>query len=276
MSHYTVAIITKDETDVDYILSSFTENVEYMDKEKLTFFDGRVECVNDYNTEEIKAIKKPDGSYISYFSKEAENYIEHKNGELVKLQDCEITEIKANEIYKTLDEYLSEYKWLTFNEEKQTYGYWYNPNAKWDWYSIGGRWSGCLLTKRGNGVNSCLLDDLAIIPENWDALQTMYKKLCEAEQNNDETVLKEYEFYSWEDWHYYKENIENYPEKPISLTYAVITPDGEWHEPGQMLWFGISAASDEERDDWSDKYVERFITPYRNQNYYVVLVDCHI
>jgi hypothetical protein len=27
------------------------------------------------------------------------------------------------------------------------WGYWYNPNAKWDWWVIGGRWKGFLVTK---------------------------------------------------------------------------------------------------------------------------------
>lgn len=33
-----------------------------------------------------------------------------------------------------------------FNEEE---AYWENPNAKWDWYSVGGRWSGFLKLKEG-------------------------------------------------------------------------------------------------------------------------------
>jgi hypothetical protein len=28
-------------------------------------------------------------------------------------------------------------------------GHWYNPNAKWDWYSLGGRWSGSIKLKEG-------------------------------------------------------------------------------------------------------------------------------
>lgn len=31
--------------------------------------------------------------------------------------------------------------WIPFNEEVQKYGYFCNPNAMWDWYSIGGRWA---------------------------------------------------------------------------------------------------------------------------------------
>lgn len=37
--------------------------------------------------------------------------------------------------------------WIPFNEEVQKYGYFCNPNAMWDWYSIGGRWADMLLVK---------------------------------------------------------------------------------------------------------------------------------
>ena len=29
-------------------------------------------------------------------------------------------------------------------------------------------------------------------------------------------------------------------------TWVVLTPDGKWHEPGQMGWFGCSSASEED------------------------------
>lgn len=33
------------------------------------------------------------------------------------------------------------------NEETGAYGYWENPNAKWDWYQLGGRWTGMFKLK---------------------------------------------------------------------------------------------------------------------------------
>lgn len=33
------------------------------------------------------------------------------------------------------------------DEKTGKYGYWENPNAKWDWYQIGGRWAGSLRIK---------------------------------------------------------------------------------------------------------------------------------
>lgn len=48
------------------------------------------------------------------------------------------------------------------DEKTGRYGYWENPNAKWDWYQIGGRWSNRLLTKHGKRCDYCLFRDLDI------------------------------------------------------------------------------------------------------------------
>lgn len=39
------------------------------------------------------------------------------------------------------DHYASEYQGYTKQKDGR-YGYWHNPNSKWDWYVLGGRWSG--------------------------------------------------------------------------------------------------------------------------------------
>lgn len=36
-----------------------------------------------------------------------------------------------------------------YKEHEGKYGYWENPNAKWDWYVLGGRWAGFLKMKEG-------------------------------------------------------------------------------------------------------------------------------
>jgi hypothetical protein len=40
-----------------------------------------------------------------------------------------------------------------FKNKKGDWGYTHNPNAKWDWYEVGGRWQGLLILK-GSGVLS--------------------------------------------------------------------------------------------------------------------------
>ena len=76
----------------------------------------------------------------------------------------------------------------------------YNPNSKWDWYSIGGRWSGFLCTKEKD-------DEGNPIRVN----QAQFKDI---------------------DWDYMLEN------RIIPFNY--VTEDGEWCEKGEMGWWGIT------------------------------------
>jgi hypothetical protein len=39
----------------------------------------------------------------------------------------------------------------------------YNPDSKWDWYVVGGRWSGEIVLKAGSGVDTALAGDV-----DWD------------------------------------------------------------------------------------------------------------
>ena len=38
--------------------------------------------------------------------------------------------------------------------------YWTNPEAKWDWYEIGGRWENTVVTKDGEKVNSAKIGEI--------------------------------------------------------------------------------------------------------------------
>lgn len=59
-------------------------------------------------------------------------------------------ETKIQDYYKDFENYVKEYHgYDKRDEEKGRYGYWYNPNAKWDWYSLGGRWTGFFKLKEG-------------------------------------------------------------------------------------------------------------------------------
>lgn len=89
----------------------------------------------------------------------------------------------------------------------------YNPKSKWDWYSIGGRWSGEL----------------------------------------------------------HEDGLNIFPAKELkTTTFAVVTPDGEWHERGKMCWFAIVADED---DNW-DNLCRELVNQYGDN--YAVVVDCHI
>lgn len=58
-------------------------------------------------------------------------------------------------------------------------------------------------------------------------------------------------------------------------TYAVVTPDGEWHAPGEVGWWGMSTDSAEDWVDWCLNYEERWIRGV-DQDLELTIVDCHI
>ncbi|WP_231115051.1 hypothetical protein [Neomoorella thermoacetica] len=55
-------------------------------------------------------------------------------------------------------------------------------------------------------------------------------------------------------------------------TFAVITPDGTWHEKGNMGWWGIVT---NEKDNWEENYFKNFIEPADPETI-ITIVDCHI
>ena len=82
----------------------------------------------------------------------------------------------------------------------------YNPNAKWDWYCVGGRWNGFLVLK---------------------------------ERKEDGSIIEVNEAYFNEiDWDYMKEWNR--------IPFCFVNEDGEWYEKGEMGWCAITTNEMEE------------------------------
>ena len=73
----------------------------------------------------------------------------------------------SKEKYPTLDQYAKEY--CGYEKVNGRYGYMSNPNAKYDWYQEGGRWSGYLTNKEGNETNVELLTEV-----DWEKTDTPF------------------------------------------------------------------------------------------------------
>lgn len=57
-------------------------------------------------------------------------------------------EIPLTEYYPDFETYAKDYEGYSKRDEKTgRYGYWENPNKKWDWWEVGGRWAGKLRIK---------------------------------------------------------------------------------------------------------------------------------
>ena len=59
--------------------------------------------------------------------------------------------------YDNVFAYMQEYEGYPYDEDEQAFGYYRNPNAKWDWYQIGGRWDGFFKLKEDAKLNSPVL-----------------------------------------------------------------------------------------------------------------------
>lgn len=170
-----------------------------------------------------------------------------------------------------------------FDEVAGERGYWENPNAKWDWYKIGGRWHGLLVSKNARLKKRTSLplkprhqeDEFNSLPlSDIDFAEMEKRRIEELEPFED---CEERRFYTKE---YFD---RKYPTKEAYIrrnsefsTYAVITPDGTWHSSGTMWWWGIRSETPEEAEEFRAKYKERFIDPAVANGWHLTVVDCHI
>lgn len=125
--------------------------------------------------------------------------------------------------------------WNSNSWRKDEKGVWavyssYNPNSKWDWYSVGGRWSNSIKTKSGEFVDMCKFDEIDFEPYSDDCYEDGKDWL-----GNPCKKLKEgYE------WHY--DNKDNFP-------FCVVI-DGVWYEKGDMGWWGM-VANEKGEEEWN-------------------------
>jgi hypothetical protein len=76
----------------------------------------------------------------------------------VQKVECQWQYEASKEKYPTIDELAKGY--FGYRKLNGKYGYMSNPNAKYDWYSEGGRWSGYLTNKEGKTTDIELLTEV--------------------------------------------------------------------------------------------------------------------
>ena len=277
MSHYTVGVIIKKE-DVNKEINKLIEGanepelneaqkflvtgkiIENLLNKALKPFDENME-VESYISIPMKEVKEKFEKIKSYEG-DNEYYLNMKN----KYKDM------------TLDEFIREYYCQDYNEEGLMSTY--NPNSKWDWYVIGGRWEGDLpiKNKKESKVDNSFCynnsDDFAQIKDIEFTKELSNEEICEFRITYNELITKG-TFYKPE---YYQKRYPTFDvyleEQKVFSTYALLTPDGKWHEPGEMGWFGTNSATPEDEKDFKNTY--NTLIKEQNPEDYFVLVDCHI
>ena len=175
-------------------------------------------------------------------------------------------------------------------------GYWYNPNAKWDWWEIGGRWRSFLRLlpgRAGKRGSDCYFQKGEVrYPECCDhALVTdcdltkkqdeidRFKRVWECIVEGSELRPGEEPFFNIFKPEYY---VSQYGDKETfarmqvyPMTYAFITAEGEWHGTANMSLFGIDDATKESRKTYVEAY-EAYLKKAHEEHLYITIVDCHI
>lgn len=182
-------------------------------------------------------------------------------------------------VYDTLDAFIPGY----YGSEKNSEGVWgrvTNPNAKWDWWVVGGRWSGLLQLKNGKTANICKIGEIdteAMVRKNIEAARKQHRAWKNKPEVPDSGYLIDNGiFFLDKDEAFDLETMteEAYVEKEgklTALTYALLDAEGRWNARGEMGWWGMDSNKD---FDYDVKFWEYLNSLDPDTNVYVV--DCHI
>jgi len=273
MSHFTVAVFTEDEEqDLDELMEPFSENLEVEQYVSMTR--------DDLVREERRRMQAVFENQYAEWQKDPAAYEKGSNPEHIEYLKSipELLKRTDEEIYK--DE-IRGYDKDSIDDNGNVLST-YNPDSKWDWYEVGGRWQGMLLLKPGKTGERGSPGLMTKMSENYDSAFAL---------DVDFHMMRKQRIQELSPYHkamtegFYKEDYmrkrfpsnEEYVQRQSTFsTYAVLTPDGEWLSSGEMGWFGISSESTDDERDWEDNYYDRFIKPAITNGWYLTIVDCHI
>lgn len=246
-------------------------------------------AVFSHKPEEVETLLAP-------YEEEPENpeYIKFTPSSKPKSYWLEMYE-KNKDNYETFADYLECEEGFVVNEDGEV-GSLGNPNAKWDWWMVGGRWPGILKLKPGcdggRGRPSLIMGDVKYKENTCDQA-----RVCDVDFSMDQKAYdrairfwevvvdgqpiredeRKADFFTVYTTKYYIEQFgtkENYAKDKASFrTWAFITPDGKWAENGTMGWFGISDSTIDSRKTYAEALEEMI---ENGQELWITIVDCHI
>jgi hypothetical protein len=149
MSHFTVLVIGENPEEQ---LAPYQENnTGNCPQELLEFNETETEYRKEYEEGTIEKIVMPDGQLVSRYDEEFridKNSFGTGTHTHEVPEHLEKRETPFKKLYPNFEEFMKDHHGYTERDDKTgKYGYWENPNAKWDWYELGGRWTGFFKVK---------------------------------------------------------------------------------------------------------------------------------
>lgn len=314
MSHFTVLVVTPtgDIEDVENALQPYHEYecTGYEDEyvETIDMTDELLEEYDDPDATEPALMKgdevichKFDRKALQYYKKVEKTNPFDSDHKYEPMEGYRIEQVHPKAIYPTLAEYAEFHH--GYNSDEIVDGRIYrktNPNAKWDWWQIGGRWSGHFRLKDGSRVDQAKKSDIdfdtefaekrEVYAKKYDDAQaviagrtwTAWKDMCmddidkARKDYHDQQVVKDLEKFDdsfFANLDEYQMDREDYIKGHLTShvgTFAVIKDD-EWREKANMGWWAMTS---NENDNWSDEFMQ--ILESIPDDHYLTLVDCHI
>jgi hypothetical protein len=265
MSHFTVLVIGE---DVEGQLAPFDENLE----------------VNPYVIHNKRNAAKE-------LAAEVQKYYEYTHGKNKK----NYNQVSCKEQLKKYQKMTPEEYWqqLVKYEDKDNvrngciYST-YNPQSKWDWYSMGGRWMGFFKAKIGasGDIGNPGVFDNEAKPNHFDS---MLKKDIDFEGMKEESIAERKRL-----WIEAQEKIKN-GETGVDFLYGIEDGDteetyvdrgkaagqtfailmkGKWYEKETMGWWGCTSNRQMTDEEWVEKYGK--LIDSLDGDTRLTVVDCHI
>ncbi len=158
MSHFTVLVIGD---DVEGQLAPYQENnMRDCPEEYLEFNDVSEEFTEQWTTKDLDLYVSPEGEkFLKYDSRfrvcssavgfsNRDEYVLPERWTHVVTTPEESGYWIDDDNGNAFTNYVADYHGYERNEDGK-FGYWENPNAKWDWYVVGGRWNNFFKLKEG-------------------------------------------------------------------------------------------------------------------------------
>jgi hypothetical protein len=296
MSHFAVLVIGN---DIEEQLAKFNESIQmpkYVKQTKEQLIAEEKQSIEEYkNGTYAEYLADP----VKYAEDKSENHVKYVSEDFPKK-----LEMTDEEIYQDAIKY---YEPEDLGPDGETYST-YNPDSKWDWYEVGGRYAGRIVLKENaegyypmpNFSWGWREEDKEEILKGGDRVDEAYKKdidfdkMHRTEEDYNEALRywelvvegakpknkKEEESVKW-NWYkpeYYTERYkdkETYAKCNSSFSMWAVVKDGVWYEKGQMGWWAMSSETHDEAVDWEMNFYDRFIKDLPD-NTILTIVDCHI
>lgn len=204
--------------------------------------------------------------------------------------------IPVKEYYSSFEQFLNDFHGYDVHEDK--YGYWNNSNGKWDWYELGGRWTGMLKLKEGatgkvgkpglqteeapkgyvDSARKCDIDFELMSKENIERHNELYDSFLKRYETDKECKKFHPQFEygikgKMEGEIFVPESREQYVNRHSGFATFAILKDGIWYQRGEMGWWGMT--SNEKPDEVWDKEFSNLINELPDETLLSVY-DCHV